>query len=45
MTLAEAQARAARVRARIVEVIYVNGAVRVNVVLPNGKPRTWKCER
>jgi S-adenosylmethionine:diacylglycerol 3-amino-3-carboxypropyl transferase len=45
MTVAEACAKAAVVRARVVEVVYTKDVARVNVVLLSGAPRTWKCKR
>jgi hypothetical protein len=45
MTVEQARERAKIVRARIVEVVYCKGEARVNVVLPSGLPRTWRCER
>lgn len=44
-TRQQAEARVERLRAKVVEVVYVNGEVRWNLVLRNGKPRTLRVER
>jgi hypothetical protein len=44
MTMQQARDRAARKHARIVEHIYVKGRCYLNVVLPDGRPETWKVK-
>ena len=41
-TYRQAMAEVRVLRARVVEEVRVNGGLRLNLVLPNGKPRTLK---
>jgi hypothetical protein len=45
MTYVEGLRLAKVMRARVVEVVYVNGGCRLNVVLRNGRPRTLVVDR
>jgi hypothetical protein len=45
MTTTQFAARLLHAQARVIEQHYVNGEIHVNVIMPNGKPRTWRVER
>lgn len=44
MNATQTRERARAKRARIIEWVYVKGCCYVNVVLPNGKPQTWRVK-
>lgn len=44
MTIEQARERADRRGARIIEFVYVKGRCYLNVVLPSGRPETWRVK-
>lgn len=45
LTEKQAYERLRVLRAHLVEVVHVNGALRFNVVLRSGRPQTWRVVR